>query len=247
MRRFFAGLLLVVCSGVTACSTDSREPAEVAALTAQERSDLTQASMGTFEASLVLAVVLLSPSLSCPMVTVTSTTMTVNGGCTDTDGVRWSGRISATAGSTSLSIDLDSFAIEEDGSRLAVDGRIDVSDSRLASDLELSLDQRTLSIDATWTEGRSGGLALGSGSSVGLDDKGYLSASGQWDLEVPSGAIDLTGQGTLHVDFTTYSDGCARATLDGAATADVCVEAGLGVRPSTLDFARAQLAKLPRR
>lgn len=239
MRRLVVGTLLAVL--LVACSDDSREKASFAALSASDREDMTAGSMGTFEASLVFAITLATPSTGCPSISIAGTTVTVNGGCTDEEGVAWKGKLVAATNSAGLSIEADSFTLTQEDSVVSVDGKITSNASGIHSDVVLSFPARELSIDASWSSSGNS-TRIDSDSSVELVGSGYADSSGQYDLDAPSGAIELKGEDTFRVDFATYANGCAAATLDGAAAGTVCVEGSLA-RPSSLSFFRSALAR----
>lgn len=256
MRSLSSVLLFPLALGsfgsLAACSSDSREKASVAALSAEDREAMTESSMGGFQLSLVAFAAIQLPTVTCPMITVSGTSATIEGkGCIDDNGTKWDGKLSVSVGSSGVSISLDDFSLvdtEDASSAVTVDGEITSSSggTSVQSDVTITVPGKELSHEGSWTSLSGSGGVISSGSSVELEGKGYVDTSGQWNLEARSGAIELKGEDTYRVDFTTYVDGCAEATLDGAAAGRVCVEAAFEARPSPLAFFLGKLAGLSR-
>lgn len=239
--------------GLFGCSGDSREKASFAALSASDREDLTQGSMGSFQFSLVVFASIPSPTLTCPAVNISGGTTTISGnGCVDDDGVKWSGALVAAVNATGLTIQLNAFSIvdtADTSNTITVDGEVisAASGATIRSDLVITVPEQEIHHVGGWTSLSFSGGVISSGSSVELKGKGYVDTSGQWDLNAKSGAIELEGEETLRVDFATYASGCASATLDGVAAGEVCLDAEASARaPSRLSFLREALARAAR-
>lgn len=248
MRSLFTGALLVVL--VAACSDgDSAEKASVAALSAEERGDVATGSMGTFDASLVLAVSLAEPSQGCPAVSVSASGVTITGGCTDTEGIRWDGKITSSVKGSGLSLSVEDFKLVMEETTVTVDGDIQWTGTGIASDIVIAYPGKEMIISSSWTTTSllGGSVRIAGDSRVEIEGIGYVDTAGEWDLRVPSGYLELRGEQTLRIDFTTYVEGCASATLDGAASGEVCVSAGLLARPSPLSLFQEKMSQLAKR
>lgn len=255
MRSLSSAILSsLLFSSLAACSSDSREKASVAALSEEDRQAMTESSMGTFQADVVAfaSIAIALPTLTCPAVTISGTNVSIEGnGCVDDSGTKWSGKITATVNSSGVSVKLDGFSIvdtEDASSAVSIDGSISSSPNGASVDSNLTIiaSGKEMHHDGSWSSLTESSGVIGADSSVELDGKGYVDTSGQWNLEARSGAVVLQGEDTYRVDFTTYVNGCAEATLDGAAAGRVCIEAELGARPSPLAFFLGELNGLRR-
>lgn len=251
MRSLFAGVLCSLL--LVACSGDDREKASFAALSASDRQAMTESSMGGFQLSLVAFASIPLPSLTCPSVSVAGTTTTISGnGCVDDGGVKWSGKLTAAVNSGGLAVELDAFSIvdiEDASNAVTVDGELTAAagGATIKSDLVITVSEKEIHHEGGWTSLTEHSGSIAASSSVELEGKGYVDTSGQWNLEARSGAIELRGEETFRVDFSTYADGCASATLDGAASGTVCLEAEVSaLRPSPIRFFTSALGRAGR-
>lgn len=231
-------------AGFAACSSEDREKASIGALSASDRQDMTESSMGGFQFSLVAFASVPLPSLSCPMISITGTTTTIAGnGCVDDSGVKWNGKLIAAVNSSGVAIQLDLFSLSDttDASNtVTVEGEITAAaGGTIKSDVVITVDQKEISHEGAWTALTEHSGSISSDSSVELEGKGYVDISGQWNLESKTGAIEMEGEETLRVDFATYvaATGCANATVDGVADGTVCLDAEAStLRPSPITF-----------
>ena len=228
MRSLIVSSLLGSCL-LVACGGDSAEKVSFAALSSPDREAMAKGSSGSIEASLLFVVALSTPSTACPTVTVTGTDVSIRGGCTDEDGARWTGSVDANVElSGSITIDADDFGTVDADGTFAIDGEIALlTAGSLSSDTSFTADDKTLKIDAEWTSSNDT-TTVKAGSTVELEGEGYADISGQWNSEAETDTLVLEGEDTLRLDFTDVNAaGCAAATVDGAASGYICLNASL--------------------
>jgi hypothetical protein len=203
---------------------DSAEPLSFALASSEERSALVFEASGGAELFFALAAILSDGDEVCPRVVDSGTTRTVRGGCTADDGTRWSGSlvVSNLVGSRDPAKPT-TFAFSDFGqAALMVDGSLSVTSTKLTSQVKVSGDLPTMNVDVTW-EPSGEATRVGADSSIELVGNGSAAVSGQWDTSVPTGALELRGKELLRIDFgRSDGNGCAPATLDGAAVGSYC-------------------------
>jgi hypothetical protein len=223
MRKGVISLLGVVV--MAACSDGgSREKLSMSGVSVRSRSAMVSASMGSTESLVAVFAIFADPGGVCPKVTVSGTSRTIRGGCTDENGEQWRGTLVAkNVGEGANPVISSSFELDGFGtSDLLIDGAISLSLQGITSDLTTTAEGISLRTEATWAFTDSG-TRLAASSTLELVGQGYVDLVGQWDLDGPTGILELRGKGIFKVDFARLdSEGCAPATLDGVAVETVC-------------------------
>lgn len=178
------------------------------------------------------------PESQCPKVAVAGDTITATFDCTDDDGQRIDGKVTATNvppifGESSSYDPTRDAVITFAGYRqraatpaeeMAFDGTIRLRPDRsIVAELDAQLYGIAVTTDATF---RSAGelVSAAEGSSIDVDGLGRATIHGAWSLddEAPAGLMALQGAERLEADFAHAVDGCVPLTIDGHAVGALC-------------------------
>lgn len=231
------------CSG----SEASGEKIVLAGLTADQRYTMVELALGDLEDTVVLISLFAEPSTGCPRISVTDTSVSIQGGCTDEEGDQWTGSLRMNGSTASVTFDLDGFGVVSTEGAFSMDGSVRLSETELSSELEVSSDGEVHRIEAERTQLASGGRDdEGTVERVG---SGYAELDGQWNLDdredFATGSLELRGVDTLKIDFSQRdARGCAATTLDGVADTSTCIDDDIFLTPrSPLTAFRAALRR----
>jgi hypothetical protein len=174
----------------------------------------------------------------CPSISRSGDTVTATFDCTDADGERTDGKVTAKnvpgffSGAANdptkpAVVTFDGLVIDDtsdDDEDMALDGVVTLDpDGSITAELSATLADIEVHSDATWvrTGDRSSATA---GSSIDMDVLGRAEIEGSWNLdsEAPAGVLELHGAEVLKADFDRIAGNCVPLTVDGLAAGQLC-------------------------
>lgn len=186
-----------------------------------------------------------SQATDCPVVTeVSSTTTTIDGGCTDENGTTFSGTVTIVQASEDRgTIDFDAWIVEDvSGTRASADGLVDIEINgeqmglggtflgATYRDASYGVPTEVSFTYTSWTQPLDPDFPLAAGISTGAMtiDGTPVSMSGDWDYVMEctarptGGALVVTGGNVATFDFETACDACVPWTADDGASGEWC-------------------------
>lgn len=186
----------------------------------------------------------------CPTVTTEGTTTTYTGGCTDENGITYSGTLVMTEGAEGAgSAAYDAWEMDGGGSYFYFDGTLSLSQTpdyitTIATDaFTLIIEDDESSISASYSDyslttpfTEAPEMETSIAGTITVEGAGAFTASGSMlttrdcESEPASGALVFTGANTLTFspDGASNCDGCTPYTLSDGGSGQICEDASGG-------------------